>query len=59
MVELNIKLWSWIIVTIIFLIVIIFFNKCKGGHDMMPLFKGGLTTILYLIFWIIWLVIFN
>jgi hypothetical protein len=58
MIEVNIKLFSWIIVTLIFLVFNIFFNKSNGGIDIGPLLKGGISIILYLLFWVGWLLIF-
>jgi hypothetical protein len=60
MIEINLKLWSWIIATILFVGYILFFNKEKKGgdysFDLSPLFRGGLSVILYLLFWIVWLI---
>jgi hypothetical protein len=61
MIVLNLKLWSWIIATIIFLVYNIFFNKEERGgdysFDMGPLVKGAISIVLYLIFWIVWLIL--
>lgn len=59
MITLNIKLWSWIIITIIFLVYNLFFNKSEGGIDVSPVFRFGISVVLYLIFWIIWLIVFK
>ena len=57
-----IKHGLWILVTIIFLCYNIFFNKGESsdgyGVDIMPLFRGGVSAVIYLIFWIIWLNIY-
>lgn len=61
MVLINLKLWSWIIVTIIFVSYNMFFNKEErsGGYgsDISPLFRGTVSFILYMLFWIIWLLL--
>jgi len=56
MIVINLKMWSWIIATIIFLVYNIGFNRSSPGIDVMPLFRGGLSVILYLIFWMVWLI---
>lgn len=59
MIVLNLKFWSWIIATIILIAYNLFFNKEEHGgdysFDISPLIRGGLSIILYLIFWIVWL----
>ena len=64
MIELNLKLWSWIIVTIVFIAYNVFFNKEeKGGmyggytFDSTPLVRFGISLAAYLIFWIAWLIV--
>jgi hypothetical protein len=61
MIIFNLKLWSWIIATFIFLAYNIFFNKPQRGgdysFDISPLFRAGFSIFLYLIFWLIWLLL--
>jgi hypothetical protein len=59
MIEVNLKLWSWIIVTIVFLIYILFLNNRKRSNDLESLINFGSAVILYLMFWVGWLLVFN
>ena len=63
MIEVNVKLWSWIIATIIFIGYNIFFNKKKpegmyGGYtfDSSTLTNAAISVGLYMVFWIGWLI---
>jgi len=56
MIVLNIKLLSWIIATLLLIGFNVFFNKSEGQYDLSPLFKGGLSLLLYAVFWIVWLI---
>ena len=64
MITINLKLISWIIVTIIFLVYNFFFNKEERGGNWIalgigPMINFIISLVLYLIFWIIWLIIFK
>jgi len=60
MIEVNIKLWSWIIMTIIFICYNLFFNKPDAIHgDWWAAFKGAIGLGVYMLFWIVWLLIFT
>ena len=60
------KMWSWIIATVIFVVMFIIVSKNSEGNsggvvnmpDFVALAKHIGLIFLYLIFWIVWLIVF-